>query len=165
MSVKTICGNLLEADTQYIAHQCNCLTLKGANLSKIIFSTFPYADIYKTRVRKHWKESRDKPGNIIIKGNGEDKRYVINMLGQLFPGSPRYPDSVTDGYKSREKYFKECLTAILEEIPNLKSIAFPWKIGCGMAGGDWNIYFKMIEDFSNCTKGDVFIYRRVEDGG
>lgn len=94
-----------------------------------------------------------------------EERYVINMLGQLFPGRPKFPDSPVDGYNARQKHFRKCLIAILEEIPDLKSIAFPWKIGCGAAGGDWDVYSEMIEGFSDYVDGDVYIYRRPQDGG
>ena len=50
----------------------------------------------------------------------------------------------------------------LEEVkefamPNHLSIAIPYKIGCGLAGGDWNIVYKIIEDVFDDY--DVTIYK------
>lgn len=162
MSAKIICGNLFHADEQYIAHQCNSVTTTGAHLAKSMFQQFPYADIYSTRTKVDWHEARDKPGTIIVRGNGEDQRYVINMIAQVFPGKAKFPDSKVDGWKARQQYFRKCLIAILK-LPNLESIAFPWKIACGAAGGDWDVYLEMIHGFSNYVKGDVSIYRRPGD--
>lgn len=156
MKLEIIHGSLFDSDVQYIAHQCNCVTTVGAHLSKEVFRKYPYADIYSCRTKTDWKDSKDKPGTIIIKGNGADQRYVINILAQVFPGKPKFPESKTDGYEARQKYFRKCLIAILH-IPNLNSIAFPWKIGCGAAGGDWDIYYKMIEGFSSYISGRVVI--------
>jgi hypothetical protein len=39
-----------------------------------------------------------------------------------------------------------CLESITELKP--KSIGFPWKIGCGLAGGDWKTYYSVILEWS-----------------
>lgn len=150
-------GNLLSAHTKYIAHQTNCVTNKAAHLSADVFERFPYANIYADR------EIYDEPGNVIVRGNGEDQRYVANLLAQFYPGKPRYPDSKKDGYRARQFYFFSCLKDITL-IRDLDSIAFPWGIGCGAAGGDWNFYHALIDKFAEHIKfkGDTFIYKLPE---
>ena len=100
----------------------------------------------------------EPPRKIVIKGNGIDQRYVINMIGQWFPGRVKYPNSSKDGYIARQKYFKNCLKEIMK-IKDLESIAFPYNIGCGVAGGDWEIYEKLIDLFSKHVDADVFLYK------
>lgn len=141
--MKIITGNIFDAKEKYICHQCNCLTRKAAHLSKDMFQHFPYADIYKDRT------SPDIPGTIIIRGNGKDQRYVINILGQYYPGKPKFSDSKLDGFEARQKYFYNALLKIAN-IDNLESVAFPVGIACGAAGGDWNKYSLIIENFSKC---------------
>ena len=34
---------------------------------------------------------------------------------------------------------------------NLPSIAFPEQIGCGLAGGDWGAYERMLEEFADAN--------------
>ena len=160
MSVKVVIGNLFDSDAQYICHQCNCLTKKGKYIAKDIFDKFKYANVYETREECHWKDARDRPGTITVCGNGKDERYVINMFGQYFPGIPRFPNSTVDGYEKRKEYFKQCLQAIADE--DIDSIAFPWKIGCGAAGGGWDEYLKMIGVLADSIDGEVFICR-LED--
>lgn len=138
--IEIVHGNLLDAKEKYIAQQCNCISKKAAHLAFDVFKRFPYADIYSTR------PNTDKPGTIVIKGDGDSQRYVINMLGQYYPGSPKYPNSALDGSKIRENYFYKCLLEIAK-IKNLESIAFPYKIGCGAAGGDWKHYFANLNNF------------------
>lgn len=134
-------GDLLDAKEKYIAHQCNCITKKAAHLAAYVFDKCPYADIYTGRT------TPDKPGTIIIKGDGDSKRFVINMLGQYYPGSPKYPNSTLDGPAIREKYFYHCLLRVAK-IKDLESIAFPYKIACGAAGGNWKKYFGNINNFA-----------------
>lgn len=156
--LRIVRGNLLKAEEQYIAHQTNCVTNRSAHLSKSVFDRFPHADIYTNR-KKH-----SKPGTIVVRGDGEDERFVINMLGQTYPGKPRYVDG-RDGYLARERFFCLCLQKIAE-IPDLKSVAFPYGIGCGAAGGDWPTYRSLLRAFTGymteIKDAEVVIYR-LED--
>jgi len=152
--IQLVSGSLFKSDETYICHQTNCVTTRSAHLAKTMFEHFPHADIYSGR--KH----EDVPGTIIVRGEwGEPERPVINMLGQFYPGAPKYRHSKKDGNTARLSYFKQCLGSMVE----LKgSFAFPWRIGCGAAGGDWNLYLDELLKFSLKVEGDVVIYKLPE---
>lgn len=155
MPIKIIKGNILHSNCKYIAHQCNCVTNYAAGVAKAIFDRFPWSDIYSERTNS----IKDMLGNIIVCGDGKEKRFVINMISQLYPGKPKFPNGKEDGSEARENYFKQSLNKI-KDIKNIESIAFPYKIGCGNAGGNWEKYFEIIQEFSwdiDCF-GEVFIY-------
>jgi hypothetical protein len=77
------------------------------------------------------------------------------MLGQYYPGC-KYPTSKKDGKPARLAYFESCL----KQMKALDGdFAFPWRIGCGAAGGDWDLYLELIEKFSNEIDGEVRIYK------
>ena len=158
--IEIITGDLLESKEKYIAHQCNCLSKQSAGVAKAIFDMFPHADVYTDR------DGPDAFNSIKIMGNGQDQRYVINMFSQYYPGQPKLPLSTKDGVLVREAAFHKCLLKVAR-IPKLESIAFPWRIGCGIAGGDWNHYLGTLTNFSNYveeTQGaKVIIYRRDGD--
>jgi O-acetyl-ADP-ribose deacetylase (regulator of RNase III) len=169
MTAKLVEGDLLDHDAQYIAHQCNCTSKGAANLAKAVFSKYPYANIYNERNRKEpfWH----KPGELYIRGGIGEGRFIINMTAQVLPGGPGKTLEVAPGMsivettETREKLFVECLKKI-KTIETLRSIAFPWRIGCGVAEGDWNRYRMVIDRFAALLqKGgiDVFIVKRPED--
>jgi hypothetical protein len=84
-------------------------------------------------------------GPITVHGDPKrDWRYVINIYGQLKPGKP---SPGRDSAASRLEAFGRALNQIAE-MPELKSIGFPYGIGCGLAGGDWNKYGRRLEDFA-----------------
>src|SRR5574342_67230 len=139
--IEIVSGDLFNSQEKYLAHQCNCITNRAAHLAKDVFEKYPYADIYTER------KNPDKPGTIIVRGNGEDQRYVVALLAQYYPGKSRYPTNDLDGTEARKKYFFYSLKELSKE-PNLESIAFPWKIGCGAAGGSWNFYLGIITKFA-----------------
>ena len=60
------------------------------------------------------------------------------MFGQYGYGNDK---QYTD-YKALEESLENMLFLIR---PFKKSIALPYKLGCGLAGGDWNIVYKIIE--------------------
>ncbi len=146
-------GNLFNAEEKYICHQCNCVTQKAAHLSASMFARFPYANVYSGRT------DPDEMGAIAVRGNGIDQRFVINMFGQYFPGKVRYPGSTKDGFDARLKAFQSCLTAV-SRIENLDSVAFPWGVGCGAAGGDWEVYFATLKYFAERVGVPMKIYKR-----
>ncbi len=156
--IRVINGDLLEAKEKYIVHQCNCCTWVAAHLAKSVFEKFPYANIYAPR--KNVIPPRiDEPGTIIVKGNGVNQRFVIALLGQYFPGTPRRNQQALDSYSRRARYFQSGLEHIAK-IPELESVAFADHVGCGAAGGDWNLYRTMIDDFADNVPGaDVVIYK------
>lgn len=150
--IKTINGDLLKAKEEYIAHQCNCVTNNAAGLAKSIYQVFPYANVYADRT------DHSMPGTIQICGNGKDQRYVINMFSQYYPGGA-WDDFDNDTPELRLHYFEKCLIEI-SEIPAIKSIAFPYKIGCGIAGGNWKDYYEALVKFSELNNNiDVTLYR------
>lgn len=129
-------SDLLEVDAQIIAQQCNCITKQGKGLSADIAAKFPHADFYSKRTKP------SVPGTIEVRG-GNGKRWVCAMYAQYRPGGPNKGDSVED----RVGWFQECLDRI-SKIKNLRHIAFPDKIGCGLAQGDWTTYYTMLYSFA-----------------
>lgn len=77
-------------------------------------------------------------------GPGTGQRGVIGAFGQFAPGKPR-PGA--DSIDARTAAFLQCLDRIAG-IPNITSVAFPFQIGSGLAGGDWSVYKGMIEQFA-----------------
>lgn len=157
--IEIVTGDLFDAKEKYLVHQCNCVTNSAAHLAADMFERFPHSDIYTLRTEP------DKPGHIIIRGDGKNERYVVALLGQYYPGRPKYPKSTLDGLAPREKYFYNALLR-LAAVPDLESVAFPWRIGCGAAGGDWEHYLGTINNFAQYVgqKGvNVRIYRREGD--
>ena len=115
-----------------------------------IFERFPYSNVYKQRNGK-----RDKPGTIKVCGNGSSERYVIALFGQYGWGKP---DKKDDSPEKRLQFFKSGLAKI-GEIKNLESVAFPYLVGCGSAGGKWEDYLKEIEMFADIFQVPVTLYK------
>lgn len=157
--IEVITGSLLDATEKYIVHQANCVSHYAAGIAAAIYDKFPHSDIYTKRMQP------DEAGNIVICGDGQSQRYVVNLLGQYYPGS--YDNkSPTDTEQMRQKYFHSALLK-LAKVPNLESVAFNYLIGCGIAGGNWEYYLGTLNNFEKYVNSNfgtkVVIYQREED--
>ena len=155
MPAKIIEADLFTTEAKYLAHQRNCITHRSKHMSEEVFKRYPWADIYMPR---EFTGNKDEPGTIIVKCNGDNMRYVVNMLGQYYPGAPKYDKDSAD---MRQENFKKCLDAICG-IKDLESIAFPWGVGCGAASGNWEHYHGLLNRFADHLEGhaEVLIYKR-----
>jgi hypothetical protein len=154
-------GDLLTHPCDLIVHQCNCLTIAPAGLATDIFKAYPEADLYSKRrpmpgQKIAIEEDRSVPGTCVIVGR------VAAIFGQWRPGKvgsryhytyPEHPMVETN--QRRVFWFQEGLQHMEDQLKDhttklqaVKIVAFPYLIGCGLAGGDWEVYLALIADFA-----------------
>lgn len=154
--VDIINGDILNAKEKYICHQCNCVSKTSYGLSKAISSKYLWADLYKLRQNKE----PNKPGTIIEFQHPTDENLhnVICFIAQIGPKKPnsytkKYLDIYRDKYENRIKWFQECLSLLDEK--NYDKVAMPYGIGCGLAGGVWCDYHKILHE----CKTQIVLYK------
>lgn len=172
MPITHITGDLLEATTEYIVQQTCCTALRAHGLSETIAKRWPTVNPYAERrvYRGNWSVPADRPepGSITLyefeSPLSSGLRGVICAFGQYCHGRPgKYSDPLgldkgIDTPAHREKYFELCLEAIATLEP--KSVGIPYRIGSGLAGGDWDIYYGMIQRWSEShPEIEVVIYK------
>lgn len=153
--LKVINGSLLDATTEYIVQQTCCTALRPHGLSETIAKRWSSVDPYgkRTKYKGNWATADSRPavGSIQVYPN-PDGPQVICAFAQYTHGKPgKYQDPlmipVSDTTDDRLLNFKVCLERIAELKP--KSLGFPWKIGCGLAGGNWSQYFDAIHTWAS----------------
>jgi O-acetyl-ADP-ribose deacetylase (regulator of RNase III) len=134
--MKTVIGDLItlaqNKEFDVIVHGCNCFNVMGAGIAPQIAKAFPNAyEIDQLTIRG----DRNKLGTISI---GYDKGldiFIINAYTQYSTGGALAVD-----YSALESCFKQIKTMFSN-----KKIGYP-AIGCGLAGGDWDIVSKIIDN-------------------
>ena len=129
-----VMGDLLQANADLIVHQVNCQGVMGAGVARQIREQFPKTyETYKEFCKPYVGKTHKLLGQCLYV---EEEPFIIcNAFGQDF----YYRNSVQTQYDKLE----QCFYDIAEKYHG-KSIALPWKIGCGLAGGDWNVVYEMI---------------------
>ncbi len=177
--MEIIQGNILTNNTtsDYIIQQCNCLTVRSHGLSATLEKAYPYAKVYSTRRAIGNRnlaipEDRDTVGTYKILSDPEGP-HVVCLFGQHRPGKlntpyfNNYPESnPPESAVSRLTWFKDALHSFVADLPDLEGderyvLKFPYKIGCGLAGGNWNDYYKVLQDMCENYKDKcrVILYK------
>lgn len=158
MSLKSVYGNLLDCPSPVICHQLNCVTNHAKGLAKGVFTTFPYANVYATNIHDRTL------GEIIVCAPPESTPgpTVIGLCAQHYPGKPRSKNQRI----VREKAFAQCLEKLGDWLreKNIDKVGFPYEIGCGLAGGNWETYARLIQDFAREYNITVTLYRFPTSG-
>lgn len=134
------------APKYYIGQQCNTTGYVAKGLSSVIFKTYPEANAYKK-------------GHVRIPGTAEIKTPVVNLFGQVKAGKSGTKDDTRD---DRVSYFISSLKDFYTKARLLKPtgkilLALPKGIGCGLAGGDWNVYRNILEEFADNNQDLVIL--------
>ncbi len=133
--MKIIEGNILNIENGMICHQVNCQGVMGAGLALQIKNKWPQA--YKD-YRKAFDEGMLFLGNTIT-SRVSATLYVAHMCGQDRYG--RKPGKVYTDYVA----LAVCL-GLLNFVEAGIPVYIPYGLGCGWAGGDWELVSQMIED-------------------
>ena len=133
--IRIVSGDLFNCEEDIIAHQVNCKGVAGG-LAGVLFRRYPEAFIeYKHLLRSVRDDSELLGRTFLTDPQDEDGKIIGNMFGQYNPGADYRPEALYSA-------LKEC--AELAEAHGY-SIALPYKISCGICGGDWDEVLALIE--------------------
>ena len=144
-------SSILDVQRGIICHQTNCVGVMGAGLALSMKSKWP--TVYKEYL-EDCKLFTSDPKRML--GHVQDIRVkdgliVANCYGQVRPGT----GCMTD-YKAWD--------VILDKLRDLSNyfsldLHFPWGIGCGLAGGDWQVMEKKIRRAFDGPMSKVYIHK------
>lgn len=146
-------SDLLKIDKGIICHQTNCIGVMGGGIALQIRNKWP--NVYKQYVNECEPFKNDPRyllghvQDILI----NDKLVIANCFGQIFPGHGLMTD-----YDAWDK--------ILDKLRDLRNyfhldLHFPWMIGCGLAGGNWDVMFKKLYDKFNDGNDITYIHKFI----
>lgn len=145
--IRIINGNIFDGNENIICHQVNTFGIMGGGIALQVKNRFP-------KVFKEYELFCKNINNIDILGNVlygqyDDGKFIANCFSQ-------------DGWQTDYSSLRNCLIKVKNECQRLKyTVAIPYKIGCGIANGDWDIVYKIIQEVFEETDIDCVIYRLV----
>jgi len=147
--IKFVVGDLLEAKEDIICHQVNCQGAFGAGIAKQIAKEYPET---KKEYVDYCENRKGLLGDVLV--TVEEDFLIANLFGQVNYGS--YGKHFKKfGRQTIYPSLKYAMEKLKNEFPN-ESYAFPYLMGCGLAGGDWDVVLDMIKDVFE--DNDVVIY-------
>jgi len=130
--MKVIKGNLIDkflnSEFDVMVHGCNCFRAMASGIAGQIVDRMPEAkfadDLY---MGEGDFEKLSTFSTACVRREDNTIGIVINLYTQFNPGKDLYEDALTLGFKRLAKMLHKDT-----------KIGIP-KIGCGVAGGDWNV--------------------------
>ena len=139
-------GSIFDSKADILCHQVNCQGAFGYGIAGQVKKLFPEVEKLLGRVSA---QPVEKDGRWFLIGN---------LYGQDDYGRKK---QVYTDYDALERAMGE-IRSFLEARDKNETVAFPYKIGCGSAGGDWSIVEDIIKRTFEGYSGEVQIWRYEE---
>lgn len=140
-------GNIFDSGAKIICHQVNTYGVMGAGIAAEIRERFP--DVFIEYNAYCAANDQDMLLGAVLFSITQ-KGFIANCFSQK-------------GMDTHYEAFDHCMQMVkefAEEHENAK-IAIPYKMGCGIAGGDWNAVEYIIHDVFDCSDLEVEIWKLV----
>ncbi|MEY8352364.1 appr-1-p processing [Lachnospiraceae bacterium 54-53] len=163
--LKYCSGDIFTSEADIICHQVNCQGVFGRGMAGLIKKMFPEVEKTYKVITKQWQEqaggkTSELLGRVSAQPVEMDGRWflIANLYGQDDYGK----DGVYTDYKALEQAVQE-IRDFVEVRNKRETVAFPYKIGCGYAGGDWETVRAIIERVFEGCEGEVQIWSNDTD--
>ena len=146
--MEIIDGNIFDCTENIIVHQTNCQGVMGHGIALQVKQRYPevfnaYHQYCKTNL------VADILGTSLI-CEANDGKYIANIFGQA-----NYGEGLQTDYDALKHGLIEIKDFANE---NNLTVAIPYKIGCGLAHGDWNIVFGIITEVFSDVECNIYKY-------
>jgi len=159
--IEIVNGDLLKSNLPLIAHQTNCLGVMGGGIAKAIRNKWPIVYDQYLHYCNEKNKSRALLGNCQICVTGDESiPHVANLFGEY-----SFTEAVAPNANGRHTDYHALKLALLELKHralrmDIHSIGIPYKLGCGLAGGDWDgVVYPMIQEIFKDDLINLFIYK------
>lgn len=140
--MKTIVGDITTIDRGVIVHQTNCMGIMGGGLAAQIRQKWPHVNEAYVHHCHIARNERWKLLGTVQFIPVSPYLTVANAFGQL--------DTSSHAAHCATDYLAlgECLRTIRKVYDGkLLEVYFPYKIGCGLGGGDWDVVLQLLSTF------------------
>lgn len=149
--LKIINGNIFDGNEDIICHQTNCLGIMGGGIALQVKKLYPNVYNEYSNLCKDYKENLSHLLGYTQFVKTPDDRIIANCFGQLGIGATVQTHYMALAMSLASVYRK----AIQENL----SVAIPYNIGCGLAGGDWNVVYEIISKLFKNTDINCVLYK------
>ena len=150
-------GNALNSGADILAHQTNCIGAMGAGIAKQIkdqlLSKEDY-NIYRSLCKNLGSDLLGTIQYIKVKPQKEELYKIPKIVANVFGENVPTKDQIDTNYEA----LKEGLQTVHDyALDNKYSVCVPGFMGCGLAGGDWNVVKGILEDIFKDSEVELTI--------
>ena len=150
--MKFFCGNILTPCTEgddipIVCHQVNCMGVMGAGLAKQI--RFKHPQAYKMCLDRCGHDPIPLGEAQFVSAISSDGYIIANLFGQYSYG--------TDRCHTDYDALRSAFQMVKNAFPR-SPIRIPYKIGCGLGGGDWATVLTILQEVFGRQLPNIEIY-------
>lgn len=135
--IKIITSDIFKIPTDVMVHQVNCQGVMGAGLAKQIAQRYPKVlQLYNHASALYYPDD--------LLGKIQTIKVPDKIICNLFAQKTYGRTGCHTNYGSLLHCFKKVKAYMYAK--DLKTLTIPYNIGCGLAGGNWDIVYKIIEN-------------------
>jgi O-acetyl-ADP-ribose deacetylase (regulator of RNase III) len=164
MEIKHYDGDVLTSTAEVIAHQTNCMGVMGAGIALQIAKKYPEVE---KAYKQHCAGMRIMRNSIYGAGiipttnapfgttflcKTDDGKFIANVFGQHSIGRGRRMTDYEALYNALDDLLRQM------EQAGMKTLALPYLMSCGIAGGDWEIVSAIISSVFRDTDITIEIW-------
>jgi O-acetyl-ADP-ribose deacetylase (regulator of RNase III) len=150
--LEVVDGDIFSSDADIIAHQTNCLGIMGGGVALTVRKKYPEVfEEYVTLCKEYEKKPEQLLGYTQFVPTN-DGRLIANCFGQCGVSGER----VLTNYQALKLSLSQVRSKA--EHDGL-SVAIPYNIGCGLAGGDWNTVEQFIKELFEESNVQCTLYK------
>jgi len=154
--IREVVGDLVNVDADIICHQANYHGMMGGGVALSIWNKL-LAEPSRTLYQEHCAETgRDLLGTVQFLRATRFSDGYETIVANLFCQDEYQQE---DGGLTRYDYMRVCLSTVeaTARAQNLRCVALPGYIGCGIAGGDWNTVYSIIRDVFDSSPVELIV--------
>ncbi len=152
-------GNIFLSHAEIICHQVNCRGVMGAGLAREVRTRCPSVyKLYESVCMSHSSDPSSLLGwAMIVETNDSSGKYIANLFAQDgFRQGPSDTKVYTD-YDALSRAVDEVVK--MAEAYGTTAVAVPLNMGCGLAGGDWNVVKDILKSSFQSSPVDLEIWK------
>lgn len=148
-NLKVINQDMLTLEEGLLFHQVNCKGIMGGGIAYALAQEFPGLEkAYQEFCRKELESRTGYPPTRVLLGKVfvfkvNPRLYIINVFGQDEVSTRDRMTSYDATAEAFELIAAQLFNTKISDLP----LYFPYKMGCGLGGGDWTIYSAIIEAY------------------
>jgi hypothetical protein len=139
--VKVINGDVFDApELSCICHQVNTFGAMGKGIALTVKEKYPQVFSY---YRSYLEDLLEPPYGKVLFCQIDNDRFIANLFSQV-------------GWKTNYNLMDTCLHR-LARAKTFDHFAIPYKMGCGLGGGNWSVVSELIEKNLG-DRATIYIY-------
>jgi O-acetyl-ADP-ribose deacetylase (regulator of RNase III) len=154
--VEEIVSDIFSAPIHVLVHQANCFGTMNSGIAKMVKEKFP--DAFQADRRTQLGDKNKLGTYSACRVYSPNITHVVNMYGQFEYGR----DAKHTNYEAVYQALDKLRVSLLSKNRTNLVVGIPYRMGCNLGGGDWNVVLAIIKSVFDSSPIKVLICKKPD---